>query len=182
MYRVSVLGHSNVPREPLEVFGCEVRTYRSPGSHAATFDQNPTFSPVLEWQHELSVVFLGSNDVTPDVEVPEITESLKHVVRKLEQCADKVAVVLLEPRVILEPAPGRPDQRTYNSVIKSVNRKLQRDLRGHDFINLSGPYFRNHLSQDGTHWNSIGKAKVRQCLCRYISKNHHQDWRRGWLR
>ena len=182
MFRVSLLGHSNVPREPLEAFGCEVRTYRSPGSHASTFDDNPTFRPALGWQHELSIVFLGSNDVKPDVEVFQITENIKHVVHKLEQSAEKVAIVLLEPRIIKNPAPGKPDQKTYNKVLKAVNRKLQRDLRGHDFINLTGPYFRNHLGPDGTHWNAAGKARVRGTLRKYIEKQHHKDWRRGWLR
>ena len=96
MFRVSVLGHSNVPREPLEVYGCEVRTYRSPGAHAATFDENPTFRPVLEWQHELSVLFIGSNDVTPNTEVFEVTEAIKHAVTKLEGCADTMRANIKE--------------------------------------------------------------------------------------
>ena len=182
MFLISLVGHSNVPRDPLYVRDCEIRTFRSPGARADRFDDNPVLREVLGWQHDLAILFLGSNDVSPDVEAYEITENIKAIVNKLKQCARKVTIVLLEPRVITNAPPGRPDQGTYNRVVRSVNRKLQRDLREHDFINFSAPYFRQHLKPDGVHWNSEGKAKVKRDLLRYINRTDIQEFFREFAR
>ena len=177
MYRVSLIGHSNVPRDGIEAFGCEVRVYRSLGARAALFGENPVLQPVLGWQHELAILFLGSNDITPEVEAYEITDNIKAIVRQLEQCATKVALVLIEPRKIVNPPPGKVDQGTYDRVSRSVNRKLQRDLRGCEFLRYDAPYYKNHLKPDGVHWNREGKWKVKRDLIRYLNRKFDEDWR-----
>merc|ERR1711980_35486 len=108
---------------------------------------------VLGWQHELAILFLGSNDITPEVEAYEITNNIKAIVQQLKQCATKVALVLIEPRKIINPPQGKVDQGTYDRVARSVNRKLQRDLRECDFLRYDALFYKRNLKPDGVHWN-----------------------------
>ena len=47
MFCVAIIGHSNVPRRPITIDGCEIQIFRSPGAEAAEFDENPVLNRVL---------------------------------------------------------------------------------------------------------------------------------------
>lgn len=63
MWKISLVGHSQVPKE-LNFPNAEIRIFRAPGGKAQFFHENELMNRVLNWEHDLSIVWLGSNDVT----------------------------------------------------------------------------------------------------------------------
>lgn len=51
-----------IPQES-EKEDCEIRRCKASGGKAHSFYGDPRLSAVLEWEHELSIMWLGSNDL-----------------------------------------------------------------------------------------------------------------------
>ena len=145
MFWVAIIGHSNVPKKALPVDRCEIRVFQGQEARAATFDNDSRLHGIYEWSHDLSILFLGSSDITPEYEPRNIVENIKSIVRKLEnRCSSKVAVVLIELRVIASRRPDGIAQQDCNCISHPVNRALRRDLKV-PFLSFSLPYLLYHL-------------------------------------
>ena len=154
MYKVAFWGHSLVPPEgAIQVEGCEIQTYRVPGAKTGDFRRHPLLRDILVWPHDLSIIYIGGNDITTNCNVTSIVQNIEGIVGTLErQCGSEVAIILVEPRVV------RPNRRNggltqvrYNRIAQGINNRLKRRLRGHKFFHFGARPYREHRLADGVH-------------------------------
>ena len=174
-FKVAIVGHSLIPRH-LEVPQCEVRCFRAPGGRARDFDRDPRLNQVLSWPHHITILYLGGNDVHPEVEVREITDNIQAVIAKIEEhCESRVAVVLLEPRQLPIVTRGLNRSR-YRTIYQAVNRRLQRLLGRRQTFQFGAQPYRQNLRRDGIHWNRTAQAAQIVRYQEYIEQQRDQ-WR-----
>ena len=63
-----------VPPSIGTIDGTLIRTFRSPGARVATFDTNVTLNAVLNWRHDITVLFIGGNDISDSCIPAEISK------------------------------------------------------------------------------------------------------------
>ena len=70
MWKIALLGHSQNP-PVFEFPNVEVRFFHAPRARACNFADNALINKILEWEHNLSILWIGSNDgkvnTTPEV-------------------------------------------------------------------------------------------------------------------
>ena len=184
MFRAAIVGHSHVPStlevkvpafdqagKPTEE-ALPVDIYRSPGATAEDFFWNNTLSAIFEYQYQLIILWIGSNDIHDSVEVRDLVHHISRIVKALEtHCKADVRFCLIEPRAVeRSPRTNIQEQETYNKIAKGVNRKLQgRVLRGRRFISFGAKPFCQDLGRDGVHFRhsereSFVYSKLRHCI------------------
>ena len=158
MWKVSIVGHSQVP-EDLTVHGAEIRIFSKGGGRADEFFEDEVMSEVLGWQHDLCILWLGSNDIDYETNPQTIADNIIEIVEQIEEdCGAVVWVCLVEPRFYQDDFMTHED---YRKVQRSVNRKLQRKL-SNEFIHFNSNSWVDALNSGGVHWSSEGKARVKQ--------------------
>ena len=126
---IAIVGHSLVPRSIGTVNGANIRIFRCPGSKASAFESSP-LSSVLQWPHDLTILFLGGNDVHDGCIPCNIVRDIEAVVELIHTyCHSHIALVLLEYRN--PPLNNRfnvtPSQ--YRRIANSINNRLKRKYR-----------------------------------------------------
>ena len=173
---VTVVGHSLVPRNLGVIPGANIRIYRSPGAKAINFEHNNGLNQVLNYPHDLTILFLGGNDVYDGCIPSHITTNIESVIEQIhEYCNSDIAFVLLEHR---NPRPGNrfgvsADQ--YNRVASNINNRLKRKYRNKPyvkFISVGAKPFQHGVT-DGVHFDVETQAhltqKFRNTISRYIN-------------
>ena len=77
---ISIVGHSLVPRSVGNIPGCEIRIFRSPGARVSCFESDPILASVLDWQHDLTILFIGGNDINDNCIPSKIASDIQEVV------------------------------------------------------------------------------------------------------
>ncbi len=158
MYKVSLVGHSQIPKTLL-VDLAEVRIFRVPGARAESFFCDPRLNSVLNWKHDHCVLWLGSNDIAEGVEPGNIFEVIREIVHTIErECGAGVHVCLVEPRIYSGVRPITTNN--YKKIQNAVNKKIKRSLRN-QVIHFNTASFVNELADDGVHFSEQGQARVR---------------------
>ena len=156
MLKVALVGHSQVPRS-LSVDNAEIRIFRAPGGKLENFHRDTRMKQVLSWRHDITYLWLGSNDVHPEVKILDLIEWNKAIASEIEdKCGSKVIIVELERRIY---PPERPliDQRRYKQITRSVNRAL---LRCKKFFTITFNAERFVLSADGVHFEPQSRRAI----------------------
>ena len=99
VYKVAILGHSQVPNDFPEIVGVETRIFRRSGAKLKNFYE--VFEEVLEWNHNHTIIFLGGNDigVGPKRWTPQrIATNLINISWNFHNKGNAVSLVLIEPR------------------------------------------------------------------------------------
>ena len=79
--------------------GVEIRTFRAPGARADNFDQDSRLTPVFDWQHDFSVLWLGSNDIDDETNPSWLAETILDVAANIQDsCESEVVIVEIENR------------------------------------------------------------------------------------
>lgn len=161
MLRVSLVGHSQIPKS-LHVPGAEIRIFRAPGGRAASFFSDVRMSDVLQWNHDLCILWLGSNDIADGIVLSELSSTIQEIVVAIEeQCEATVCVCLVEPRLYGDFAPISAED--YKKVQNAVNKRLKRKLEN-QHIHFNTTAFVEELSSDGVHWTDEGRERVENKL------------------
>lgn len=175
--RVAVVGHSLVPRDLGYIRGAEIKIFRSPGARVSNFE-NGTLSEVLRWPHDLSILFLGGNDIYDGCVPSRIARDIKRMIELVhEHCGSQIAFVLLEHRN--PPTRNRfnvsADQ--YNRVANNINNRLKRKYKNKSyirFLSVGAKPFQRGVT-DGVHFDAETKAhlkqKLRNTIVRFIQAN-----------
>ena len=168
--KVSLVGHSQIPQQ-LEVAGTETRIFRAPGGRADSFYSDDRLRAVLEWKHDLCILWVGSNDIAEGMKPQELTQTIKDIIRNIERdCGAIVCLCLIEPRT---RAGDRPISATnYKKVQQSVNSKLKRTLHN-QVIHFNTAFYVETLNSGGVHWTSEGRERVDNKLVTVI-KGHKE--------
>ena len=72
-----------IPPSIGSIDGRLIRTFRSPGARVATFDTNVTLNAVLNWRHDITVLFIGGNDINDSCIPAEISSNIIQVVERI---------------------------------------------------------------------------------------------------
>ena len=86
MWKISVVGHSQIPKK-LEVENTEIRIFRAPGGRADNFNNDTRMNEVLNWKHDLCILWIGSNDIDQESKPKDIVENISQIVESIEQTA-----------------------------------------------------------------------------------------------
>ena len=165
MWKVSLVGHSQIPSH-LSAPDTEIRIFRAPGSRAATFFSDDRLNEVLNWTHDLCILWLGSNDIKPSSTPQGIVDDLAQVVDSIEEsCGAIVKVCLVEPRFYEEGDRMPSDQ--YKRIQEAVNRRLKRKL-SNGFVQFNSNSWVTQLADDGVHWDEEGKQRIKRKFRRVI--------------
>ena len=165
MSKVAIVGHSQCPVD-LAVPGGEVRVFRAPGGRADAFWSDSRLYDVLEWQHNLTLLWLGSNDISEVTEVNVLTQHIREIKEAIEESCDSVVrVVGVEPRHYVGECPISATR--YGSVMRAVNRKLAKSLP-HKLIQFNNQWYIDNLAHDGVHFNEAGKQAIVDTFCEVI--------------
>ena len=180
VYRVAIIGHSQVPKSIQAIEDVEIRIYRKPGARLAKFDEYEEFQELFNWHHDLNIVFIGGNDI-PSMPAKDIAEELIALARRFAALGQDVALVLIEPRKYTGFSQEYADQ--YNLELIRVNRKLkrltQRQRACYSLINYTAsPYHTGH-TLDGVHFTPLCKAYIKAkmvgCIKHHIENPEHYN-------
>ena len=168
-WKVSLVGHSQLPTS-LTVNNALVRTYRRPGGRADEFFEDELLSDVLNWEHDMCILWLGSNDIDNETRPRDIAENIIEVVESIEEnCNAVVWICLVEPRFY---ADGFMTEEDYRKVQRKINKILKEE--GNQVIHFNSSSWVDYLDSDGVHWNAEGRQRVKSKLKKAI-KNFMED-------
>ena len=98
MFKVALVGHSQMPRS-LRVDNAEVKVFRAPGGKLANFHRDSRLNQVLSWPHNLTYLWLGSNDINPESNIGDLINQTKAIASEIEErCGSQVIIVEIEHR------------------------------------------------------------------------------------
>ena len=162
MFKVAIVGHSQVPhRFDGEVENSEVRIYRSRGARARNFFNDGRLNQVLSWKHDLTILWIGSNDISPTTQPRQLTDVILNIGKVIEQnCSSKVILVEVENRLYPSYRPVIANDR-YKRIKRAVNTGL---LRSRQFLCINFNSLVFTLGRDGVHFETNAKALIQQKL------------------
>lgn len=162
MFKVAIVGHSQVPhRFDVEVENSEVRIYRARGARARNFFNDERLNRVLAWKHDLTILWIGSNDISPTTQPRELTNIILNIGKVIEQnCCSKVILVEVENRVYPASRPVIANER-YKKIKRAVNTGL---FRSKQFLCINFNSLVFTLGRDGVHFETSAKALIQQKL------------------
>ncbi len=169
MLKVALVGHSQIPRH-LEVTNVQIRIFRAPGAKARTFFEDDRLNRVLEWEHDLTILWIGSNDIETSTNPARIFSDVKNIIKEITaKCQSLVHVCQIEPRT----NPKGMSVEKYKKFQVGINNRVKRALKTPN-IHFNNIQFVQELSEDGVHWNERGQAQVISKIKRVI-EGHSSD-------
>ena len=180
VYRVAIIGHSQVPKNIQAIDDAEIRIYRKPGARLANFNEYEEFQELFDWHHDLNIIFLGGNDI-PSMSAGDIAQELIALARRFVALGQDVALVLIEPRQYTGFSQEYAD--TYRVEMIRVNRKLkrltQRNRACYSLINYTASPYQTGHNLDGVHFTPLCqayiKSKMLNCIRHHISNPEHYN-------
>lgn len=169
MWKVSLVGHSQLP-DDLSINNAEIQIYRGPGGRADNFFEDERLNEVLNWEHDLSILWLGSNDIDNETQPRDIANNILKVVESIEEnCQAVVWICLVEPRLYTN---GFMMEEDYRKVQRKINKILKE--KGNQVIHFNSNDWVEYLASDGIHWTVEGRKRVKSKLKKTI-KNFMED-------
>ena len=154
---VAIVGHSLVPHSIGNVHGATVEIYRSPGSKVASFESNEVLSKVLHMPHDLTILFIGGNDIHDECVPATIAHDIISTAEQIHHhCQSHIALVLVEHR---NPIPGNRFNVTaskYRRIANNINNRLKNKLKSKSyvqFLSIGAKPFQYGVARDGVHLN-----------------------------
>ena len=176
--KIALVGHSQIPKifRPKEP-DVEVKIFRAPGAKAVQFNGDTRLNRVLEYKHDLTFLWIGSNDLRTGVNTAEISLQIKSIAKRIQDaCGSKVILVTPENRSCdrIKREEHKVPQTEYDRMRKAVRKSLRGDKR---FLSTDLGTTCWKLAADGIHLSSQSKATVNQKLSILIKQ--HKDGTRG---
>lgn len=155
MWKISLVGHSQIPKH-FEFPNTEIKIFRAPGAKASSFFQDVRMNKVLEWEHDLTILWIGSNDINTDANPLEIFNHIKEIYLEIERnCQSIVYICQVEPRIRARNIPAD----IYKKIQNGINNRIKRSLKTPN-IHFNNVSFVEELSGDGVHWSGAGRVRV----------------------
>lgn len=161
--KISIVGHGQVPPE-LHVPAYDIRIFRAPDGRASTFFEDSRLSDVLEWPHDICLLWIGSNDISVNTVIDDVVNSICEIVFELEKVAEEVVVILLEPKYSHGPTHD-PTQdpdflQRYGKIQRGMNKALRKRMRNKTFVRVNTVWWANKNGTEGVHFDEQGKNVV----------------------
>ena len=173
---IAIAGHSQVP-EDFSYYNAVIRVFKKPGALASRFFDYPELTGVLNYQYDLVILWIGSNDITPGCGARYLPERICYIAGEIQRWTGAdIRIILVEPR---DCPPGNRNCITlaeYKRIAKAVNKKIIQRCRYRNTwgtISTFGfPAF--HLATDGVHFDRRAREVIEERIHGSIRR-----WRRG---
>ena len=170
MFRVALVGHSQVPvnyEYGYQDFPVRVYVYRRPGARIKDIRFDPVFNSFWRHRFDLSILFIGGNDLEKDTNTKAVRDEYCHLIRVLNGKDAACIPSTIERRENL-PTFHRYQitQAEYNSKSRSINRFLARYCRAtnQEYLDLQRGVFTGPRARDGVHFSAELKIKLYDLL------------------
>ena len=158
VYKVAIVGHSQVPLHFPDIPDVEVRIFRKSGAKLSDFHNYREFQQVFTWPHQHTIIFMGGNDigVGPNRWSPQrIATFLIRICWNFKDFGNTVSLVLIEPRTYFSDYV----HNLYHKQAEKINRRLKRYSQHSEApyhtINFNAVPFQQGHTIDGTHFRPI---------------------------
>ena len=129
------------------------------------FFQDGRLSSVLEWKHDLTLLWIGSNAISETTQPRQLANHIIEICKVIEQtCRSKVIIIKIENWKYQSSTPVIPNFR-YQRVKRSVNKAL---LGSRQFLCLNFNAIEFTLARDGVHFETNARGLINQKLIRAI--------------
>ena len=157
--------------------GQEVRLYfyRLPGANIDDLKNHSRFRSFWDTTFDLTIVFIGGNDVTIDANPRVVADKYKELLRLINGKDHASIATTIEHRIISPVNRFALTQNLYNQKSRSINRHLVRYF-GHvsqEFLSLSRGVFTGERARDGIHFSPTLFRKLHRLLTVRINRRHH---------
>ena len=174
MWKIALVGHSQIPQR-FSFPGAQVRIFRAPGGKASAFFDDSRLNEILNWEQDLTIVWIGSNDVTSNTDPDMIFDHIKGICYAIkDNCQYVVYACQIEPR--LHPRGLSPQQ--YKKIQSGINNRIKKRL-GLRNIHFNNIQFVEELHGDGVHWSEAGpmrvESKFRKVIKRFIGEDDSDE-------
>ena len=174
LFRVAIVGHSQIPFDFPDISRVALRIFRLPGGRLGDFEKDSIFKESFNWAHDLTILFIGGNDI------PALSNEL--IVRKLIDLVDRykalgsrnVVVTLIEPREYSLGNRFGIDNELYKHSMNFINRKIKRLSKSRHFriLNINARPFQYGHTPDGVHFDLESRYaiidKMKNCIARHL--------------
>ena len=172
MWKISFVGHSQIPKH-FSFPNTQVKIFRAPGATARTFFEKSSLNKVLEWDHDLTILWLGSNDINDHTSPETIFNDIQNIIHEIKvNCHSVVYICQVEPRI--KPRHISPEH--YKQIQGGINKRIKKRLNTPN-IHFNNLRFVEELRDDGVHWNTAGRARVeskfKQVIKGFIGEDIH---------
>ena len=174
--RTAILGHSQIRSFEDYIVNRGIKEIISlckPGAKFENFLNSITIRQLKEFNPELVVVVLGSNDIDHTRNAGQnkhqvIYLAINHFIDKIKSIGLNFTLRILEiePRMNCRICPSE-----YNLIRKAVNRKLHRKLREEFVFTYNQGIHEDSIGSDGVHFNSRGKQALRNVILKIIREH-----------
>ncbi len=114
---------------------------------AIFFFPDSRLNQVLEWEHDLTILWIGNNDINADANPLDIYNDIKEIYKEIEtNCQSVVYICQVEPRVHARDIPAE----IYKRIQYGLNNRIKRSLKTPN-IHYNNVSFVEELSGDGVH-------------------------------
>ena len=173
--RIAVVGHSLVPRDLGLIPGAQVKIFRSPGARVTDFEARHELNSVLNWPHDLTILFLGGNDIHDGCVPSAITNNISSLIEQIHHyCDSQVAYILIEHRNPPQGNRFNVSAEQYNRVCNSINKRLKKKHKNKPyicFLSIGAKPYQSGVT-DGVHFNEETRfhlvRKLRNTIMRFI--------------
>ena len=178
VFRVALVGHSQVPTGydyPVEGEEVRVYYYRLPGAKLDDVKNHASFRTFWETTFDLTIVFIGGNDITVDVNPRFVADKYKQLLQRINGKDHASIATTIEHRVISPINRFALTQAIYNTKSRSINRHLVRYF-GHvsqEFLSLSRGIFTGERARDGIHFSHYLFRKLHRLLTERIHRRQY---------
>ena len=171
--KVAIVGHSQIPEYLPDIVGVETRIFRLPGGRLHDVYENEILNDSFKWSHDMTIIFLGGNDVTHKSRELIVGNLLDLVEGFKNKGSRIIVVVLIEPRTYHSSNRFGIDNDTYKSDMFFINRKLKRLANSRHFkvLNINARPFQYGHVRDGVHFDMESKVEITKKLVNCIIKN-----------
>ena len=163
--RVVIVGHSQLPRNlDHNLDDVEVKIFRAPGARASRFNTITKLKNVLEYSHDVTILWIGSNDIDQETQPRQLAETIIQVAETIEErCGSRVTLVEVECREYPRGSTVISNEG-YRRVKRSVNRALSRSR----FTRINFGAIKYTLATDGVHFETSAKEEINKELVNHI--------------
>ena len=188
VYRVAIIGHSQVPKSFMQAIGqdVQVRIYRRPGARLEKFDEYEEFEDVFHWQHDLNIIFLGGNDIF-HMPADDIAKQLIALAGRFVALGQDATLVMIEPRQYTGFSKEYAEKYKVEMlrVNRKIKRKTQRNTACYTLINYTAAPYQTGHRLDGVHFTPLCQAyislKMINCMLHHKNNPEHYSMLRQRL-
>ena len=169
MYKVAIVGHSQVPVDLPEIPYVELKIFRKPGANLEDIHETP-LGDVFNFRPDLCIVLMGGNDIgIPQADRSEVMGKLHAYLLELKEITPDLRWMNMEKRFY--PFRNRYGLNNQQHEVdrKWFNTAMRRFLRTHQIqpLNVTGPWWADNQT-NSIHFNQVAKESIKRKLLNCI--------------